>query len=211
MQNKQDFIQTADLKEAREVMTALAREYCIDLLRELHGTGWSTASEVARNLGIHVATAMRKLSELETLQLLEKRVRAGSDLVEYRPVSARVEIVLDFEAEAKAAKRDARSVAKSILVRERPNRKVVLEADERAEVVRRVVFVKTVRLRTTAQVMELTEAEGRFLWHLPFASEQAASVAEVCRRAKIENPIHVSKLLDFVKEMESRGVVEVVR
>ena len=192
-------------------MTALAREYCIDLLRELHGTGWSTASEVARNLGIHVATAMRKLSELETLQLLEKRVRAGSDLVEYRPVSARVEIVLDFEAEAKAAKRDARSVAKSILVRERPNRKVVLEADERAEVVRRVVFVKTVRLRTTAQVMELTEAEGRFLWHLPFASEQAASVAEVCRRAKIENPIHVSKLLDFVKEMESRGVVEVVR
>ena len=211
MQNKQDFIQTADLEEAREVMTALAREYCIDLLRELHGTGWSTASEVARNLGIHVATAMRKLSELETLQLLEKRVRAGSDLVEYRPVSARVEIVLDFEAEAKAAKRDARSVAKSILVRERPNRKVVLEADERAEVVRRVVFVKTVRLRTTAQVMELTEAEGRFLWHLPFASEQAASVAEVCRRAKIENPIHVSKLLDFVKEMESRGVVEVVR
>jgi len=211
LQNKQDFIQTADLEEAREVMTALAREYCIDLLRELHGTGWSTASEVARNLGIHVATAMRKLSELETLQLLEKRVRAGSDLVEYRPVSARVEIVLDFEAEAKAAKRDARSVAKSILVRERPNRKVVLEADERAEVVRRVVFVKTVRLRTTAQVMELTEAEGRFLWHLPFASEQAASVAEVCRRAKIENPIHVSKLLDFVKEMESRGVVEVVR
>ena len=81
MQNKQDFIQTADLKEAREVMTALAREYCIDLLRELHGTGWSTASEVARNLGIHVATAMRKLSELEALQLLEKRVRAGSDLV----------------------------------------------------------------------------------------------------------------------------------
>jgi len=211
LQNKQDFIQTADLEEAREVMTALAREYCIDLLRELHGTGWSTASEVARNLGIHVATAMRKLSELETLQLLEKRVRAGSDLVEYRPVSARVEIVLDFEAEAKAAKRDARSVAESILVRERPNRKVVLEADERAEVVRRVVFVKTVRLRTTAQVMELTEAEGRFLWHLPFASEQAASVAEVCRRAKIENPIHVSKLLDFVKEMESRGVVEVVR
>ena len=76
---------------------------------------------------------------------------------------------------------------------------------------RRIVFVKTVRLRTTAQVMELTEAEGRFLWHLPFASQDAASVAEVCRRGKIENPIHVSNLLDFVKEMESRGVLEIVR
>jgi len=192
-------------------MTALAREYSVDLLRELHGSGWSTASEVARNLGIHVATAMRKLSELEALGLLEKRVREGTDLVEYRSVSARVEIVLDFDGEAKAAARDAWSVAKSILVRERPNRKVVLEADERAEVVRRIVFVKTVRLRTTAQVMELTEAEGRFLWHLPFASQDAASVAEVCRRGKIENPIHVSNLLDFVKEMESRGVLEIVR
>jgi len=211
LQNKQDFIRTANLEEAREVMTALAREYSVDLLRELHGTGWSTASEVARNLGIHVATAMRKLSELEALGLLEKRVRAGTDLVEYRSVSARVEIVLDFDGEAKAAARDAWSVAKSILVRERPNRKVVLEADERAEVVRRIVFVKTVRLRTTAQVMELTEAEGRFLWHLPFASQDAASVAEVCRRGKIENPIHVSNLLDFVKEMESRGVLEIVR
>src|SRR5207245_11545294 len=106
---------------------------------------------------------------------------------------------------------EARSVAHGIVGRERPDRTAALEADERAEVVRRVGFVKTVRRRTTAQVMELTEAEGRFLWHLPFASEQAASVAEVCRRAKIENPIHVSKLLDFVKEMESRGVVEVVR
>jgi len=211
LQNKQDSIRTANLEEAREVMTALAREYSVDLLRELHGAGWSTASEVARNLGIHVATAMRKLSELEALQLLEKRVRTGSDLVEYRPVSARVEIVLDFDGEAKAAARDVRNVAKGILVRERPNQKVVLEADERSEVVRRIVFVKTVRLRTVAEVMELTETEGRFLWHLPFASQEAASVAEVCRRAKIENPIHVSKLLDFVKEMESRGVVEVVR
>ena len=158
-----------------------------------------------------MATAMRKASELEALGLLEKRVREGTDLVEYRPVGGRVEIVLDFDGEAKAAARDAWSVAKSILVRERPNRKVVLEADERAEVVRRIVFVKTVRLRTTAQVMELTEAEGRFLWHVPFASQDAASVAEVCRRGKIENPIHVSKLLDFVKEMESRGVLEVVR
>ena len=211
MQNKQDFIRTANLEEAREVMTALAREYSVDLLRELHGTGWSTASEVARNLGIHVATAMRKLSELEALGLLEKRVREGTDLVEYRSVGGRVEIVLDFDGEAKAAARDAWSVAKSILVRERPNRKVILEADERAEVVRRIVFVKTVRLRTTAQVMELTEAEGRFLWNLPFASQDAASVAEVCRRGKIENPIHVSNLLDFVKEMESRGVLEIVR
>ncbi|TLZ78222.1 MAG: helix-turn-helix transcriptional regulator, partial [Methanobacteriota archaeon] len=80
-------------------------------LRELHGTGWSTASEVARNLGIHVATAMRKLSELEALGLLEKRVREGTDLVEYRSVGGRVEIVLDFDGEAKAAARDAWSVA----------------------------------------------------------------------------------------------------
>src|SRR5207245_11488161 len=102
-------------------MTALAREYSVDLLRELHGTGCSTTSEVARNLGIHVATAMRKLSELEALGLLEKRVREGTDLVEYRPVGGRFEIVLDFEGESKAAAGAAWRFTQRIVARASPN------------------------------------------------------------------------------------------
>jgi hypothetical protein len=36
-------------------------------------------------------------------------------------------------------------------------------------------------------------------------------VADICRRSGIENPLHVSRILDFVREMERMGVIEVAR
>src|SRR5437773_5643285 len=137
-------------------MTALAREYCIDLLRELHGTGWSTASEVARNLGIHVATAMRKLAELEALGMVTDRTRDGNDLTEYGLASSRIEIVIDLDSVAKNASKGARDVARHTLVRERPNRNVVAEADENRRIVRRISFVRGLRWRTVVRTLELT-------------------------------------------------------
>lgn len=196
---------------ARGLIEALAREYSIEILQELHARSWSSASELAREMGIHVATAMRKLAELEALGLLEKRLRAAGDVTEYQLTQPRVEIVLDFEADAKAASRDAWRAAERVLVREHPNRKVLLESDDRARRVRRVLFLKVLRRRTEARTMELAETEGTFLWHLPFASESARSVADVCRRGGIENPLQVSRILAFVTEMERLGVIDVAR
>ena len=196
---------------ARGVIEALAREYSIELLRELHARGWSSASELAREMGIHVATAMRKLAELESLGLLEKRPRSDADVTEYQLARPRVEIILDFEAEAKASARNAWHEAERILVKEHPNRKVLLESDDQARRVRRILFLTVLRRRTEAKAMELAEAEGAFLWHLPFASEPARSVADVCRKGGIESALQVSRILAFVSEMERLGVVDVAR
>ena len=195
----------------REIIEALAREYSVELLQEMHARGWSSASELAREMGIHVATAMRKLAELEALGLLEKRSRSDADVTEYRLTSPRVEIVLDFDADAKAAAREAWRQAERVLVKEHPNRKVLLESDDTTKRVRRILFLRVLRRRTEARAMELAEAEGAFLWHLPFASEPARSVADVCRRGGIESPLQVSRILAFVAEMERMGVVDVAR
>lgn len=196
---------------SRALIEALSREYSLELLQEVHARGWSTASELAREMGIHVATAMRKLAELEALGLLEKRSRSDADVTEYRLAKPRVDIVLDFEADAKASARDAWRQAERVLVREHANRKVLLESDDRARRVLRILFLKVLRRRTEARAMELAQPEGAFLWHLPFASEPAKSVAEVCRRGGIENPLAVARILEFVSEMERLGVVEVAR
>ncbi len=211
MSEAQPIAKPSEIAAARGLIEALAREYSIEVLQELHVRGWSSASELAREMGIHIATAMRKLAELETLGLLEKRTRAGADIMEYRLASPRIEIVLDLEADAKAASRNAWRRAERVLVKEHPNRKVVLESDDRARRVRRILFLRVLRRRTEAQTLELAEAEGAFLWHLPFASEPARSVADVCRRGGIESPLQVSRILEFVTEMERMGVVDVAR
>ncbi len=211
MSEPQPIAQPQDVAAARGVIEALAREYSIELLRELHARGWSSASELAREMGIHVATAMRKLAELESLGLLEKRPRSDADVTEYRLARPRIDIVLDFDAEAKATSRDAWREAERILVKEHPNRKVLLESDDQARRVRRILFLTVLRRRTEARAMQLAEAEGAFLWHLPFASEPARSVADVCRKGGIQSALQVSRILAFVAEMERLGVVDVAR
>lgn len=207
----QPSLRPADVAASKGLIEALAREYSIELLQELHARGWSSASELAREMGIHVATAMRKLAELEGLDLLEKRSRVGSDVTEYHLSRPRFEIVLDFDADARVAARNAWRHAGHIVVKERPNRKVLLESDDQARRVRRIVFLRVLRRRTEARTMELSEAEGRFLWALPFASEPGRSVAEICRRAGMESPLQLSRILEFVKELERLGILEVVR
>ena len=211
MQAEQQGNQGRGLPEIREVIAVLAREYSFEVLRELHHRGWSGAAEIARELGIHVATAMRKLAELEALGLLEKRDRAASRVVEYRLASPRIEIVVDFDEQARAVSQDAWGRAGTVLVKERPNRNVVAETDEEGKRVRRLVFTTRGRWRAAGRVLDLTDLEGRFLWHVPFGSEEARPVADVCRAAGIEGAVDVARVLEFVEEMERLGIVEVVR
>ncbi len=211
MSDPQLISQAPAIAASRGIIEALAREYSVELLQELHLRGWSSASELAREMGIHVATAMRKLAELESLGLLDKRRRPGTDIAEYRLTKPRLEIVLDFDRDASAASRDAWRRADRIVVKEHPNRKLLLESDDQARRVRRILFLKVLRRRTEARAMELSEPEGRFLWALPYASEAGRSVADVCRRAGIESPFQLSRILEFVKELERKGVVEVVK
>jgi hypothetical protein len=154
---------------------------------------------------------MRKLAELESMKLLKKKVRRGNNVVEYNLNFPRLEIILDFDDETRKAMEGAWSHAEKTLVREKPHKNIVAEVGEEQERVLRLVFIKGRRLRSAVTIMELTELEGRFLWHIPFSSQNRLSVADICRKASIENPLHVAKILEFVKEMKRLGVLEVVR
>ena len=201
----------ADIGHTKSILASLAREFSLEILQELHGRNWSTASEVARNLGIHIATAMRKLAELVAMGLVTDRTRNGSELTEYGLASARIEIVIDLDSVAKNASKTAGDAARHTLVRERPNRNVLAEADEERRVVQRLSFVRGLRWRTVVRTLELTEDEGRFLFRLPFASEPPRYVATIAKEAGVEGGPRIAKLLEFIEEAERLGVIEVVR
>lgn len=158
-----------------------------------------------------MATAMRKLTELESLKLVSKRPRKGSKAIEYKLAFPRLEFILDFEAESKKASEGAWEQAERIFVREKPNKNVVAESNEREERILRLVFVRRQRWRAAARVMDLRSLEGRFLWHLPFASQNALSIAHICRHVGIENSLQVVKIIEFIREMDRLGVIEIVR
>ncbi len=199
------------LEKVREVATILSREYTLEILQETYVHERCTASEIARELGIHVATAMRTLAEMESAGLIARRDRPGTDLDEYSLTSPRFEILLDLRAEAQKVATGAISRAKKMYVREKPNRKVIAEADEEGGRIVRLVFVKGPRWRSAVETLALSEDEGRFLFHIPFGSARAESVGAVCQKAGIREPLQIARIIEFVEEAERMGVLEVVR
>jgi predicted transcriptional regulator len=82
----------------RKLLFVLGKEHCLDVMINLHKNEWQTASEVARDLHIHIATAVKYLSELHELGLVNRRVKRGKTRVafEYQIKNPRVKIEFDL-------------------------------------------------------------------------------------------------------------------
>ena len=85
-------------EDIRRMLFVLGKEHCLDVMICLNKNGWQTASEVARDLDIHIATAVKYLSELHELGLLGRRVKKTKTrgAFEYKLENPRVIIELDL-------------------------------------------------------------------------------------------------------------------
>lgn len=79
------------------MLFVLGKEHCLDVMINVYKNNWRTASEVARDLKLHIATAVKYLSELYGLSLVNRRIRKGKtrEAFEYQLKSPRVKIEFD--------------------------------------------------------------------------------------------------------------------
>jgi predicted transcriptional regulator len=82
----------------RKMLFVLGKEHCLDVMISLHNNSWQTASEVARDLRIHIATAVKYLSELHDLGFLNRRIKRGKtrEAFEYQLKDSKVLIEFDL-------------------------------------------------------------------------------------------------------------------
>ncbi|MCK4756971.1 MAG: helix-turn-helix transcriptional regulator [Thermoplasmata archaeon] len=63
--------------ELQKTLSVLGKEKSLDILSYISGNRWSTATEIANDLEIHVATAVKHLQDLEDVDILASRTRKG--------------------------------------------------------------------------------------------------------------------------------------
>jgi predicted transcriptional regulator len=87
-------------EDIRRMLFVLGKEHCLDVMINLNKNGWQTASEVAKDLNIHIATAVKYLSELYELELVDRRVKRGKTrkAFEYQMRDPKVRIEFDLSA-----------------------------------------------------------------------------------------------------------------
>ena len=81
----------------RKMLFVLGKEHCLDVMICVYKNGWQTASQVARDLNIHIATAVKYLSELYELGLVDRRIKKGKtrEAFEYQLKNPKIKIEVD--------------------------------------------------------------------------------------------------------------------
>jgi len=212
-------INAASKRAVSSLFDALGKEQASTILVHLLRSPYSTASEIAAALGIHIATAQKYLEGLEKGRMVESRVRPSKPRTakEYRLTDTEFSIRIDIEemerrgiAEAAAGAGAAqRADPAAIFVRERARTDVVYEWDDAGKRITAVMFFRKGLRKRMEKKVGLKDDEGRFLWCVPFQSEDFKSVAWVLKESGLR--MSVKGVMEMVERFEEMGIVSVER
>lgn len=180
----------------------------IKILEILYFRKWQTASEIASFLGIHISTAVKYLSEFEEVRILEKRMRESKPRksMEYKLIDPKIEITLSLKNLIEEEEKIILKKSKKIHIREKKDIDASFEWNEKREVIKKINFMVSGQRRIIMDFLELNEIEGKFLWNLPYPSEDFKSVFEICKKAGLSNPLEIEVCLKLVEKLENELV-----
>lgn len=197
---------TSSFESAQRLAGLVAKDYARDFFRLLVMYRDISASEAAARLSLHVKTAQDFLEGLEASGIASKREAAEKKRPYFRfslkERTIKISVDLDslHDSEGESTRRDWR-------IRERKASGALFKEgrDNRISAVH--VYEGKGRSRAERR-LSLTECQGRFLFHLPFPTEDLISVSEIAAKAGVE-PDCLPEIVDLVDLLQQNDVIEV--
>jgi len=194
------------------VLPELGKEHALAVLEILFIRGSRTASEVARELDIHISTAQAYLETLQNFGILGSGPRDGrKGLVEYSLINPTLVITVNLASIIDAKAKIARGKAAKYRIREKAGAKVSYEWDEPQRKILSINFMersKAFGRLNIAKSIQLSEVEGRFLWAMPQSTEAKASVLELAQKAGVDGPLDLIPVVELVEMLAREKVIE---
>ena len=196
-----------DFRTAARLGSLLAKDYAEDVFDLLVNYRAISASEVAARLDLHIKTAQDFLEGLAELGILSKEEVLEKKRPYFRYILEQERITLDLDLmQVKHAPGDD---VLSMRIRERENagaRFSVARSDDAISAV--TIWTGEGREREERRI-KLTAPQGKFLYHLPFPKAEALTVAEIMRKAGVEEKLS-PEVLDLVQLLDKYAVLEKV-
>ncbi len=197
---------TSDFESAQRLAALLAKEYARDFFRLLVMYRDISASEAAARLSLHVKTAQDFLEGLEASGIVSKREAAEKKRPYFRfsLKERKVNFSIDLDSLYDSGHESARW---NWRIRERRDSGALFKEgrDNRISAVH--VYEGKGRSRVERR-LSLTECQGRFLFHLPFPTEDPLSVTEITARAGIPRDC-LPEIGDLIDMLQAHGVIVV--
>ena len=194
-----------DFERAAQLGACLSKDYAAEMLRLLVNYRSLSASEAASRLDLHVQTAQSFLETLTSLGILDKEESLEKSRPYFRYSLKTTRITLDLDLASLAVDDAPSDLGKRI--RERKNAGARFTEARGGNAISSVAVWTGEGRSREERKLTLTEAQGAFLYHLPFPGAEPLSVAVIMKKAGIEES-RAPEILDIVARLQALGVVE---
>jgi len=197
---------TADFDRIALFGSFIAKNYAVDILRVLYTYQDVSASEAASRLGLHINTVQEFLEAMHKtgVAIREEVYEKKRPYFRYKLASENITIEINLQDLFGDNKTSDMSVLK---IREKANSSATFNRAKHNPYFSSVgIFIGTGRDRREKRI-NLTNAQGAFLYNLPFPDGQFKSIGEIMQTAQID-PELLPEITDIARLLVEYAVIE---
>jgi predicted transcriptional regulator len=194
-----------DFKTAARISTYLAKDYAEDFFELLVNYQDISASEAASRLGLHIRTAQDFLEGLAELDILHKEEVYEKKRPYYRYSLKAQRISIEVDLTKIQKEQTPEDLNRQI--REKANTGANFSLARGGEYISHVSFWTGEGRDRKEHKISLTTPQGKFLYHLPFPNAEFLSVADLMRKANVDES-YAPEILDIVDLLVKHEILE---
>ena len=198
-----------DFKTVSRLATLLAKPFAEDLLKLLLIYKDISASQAATRLNLHIKTAQDFFEELLHFNIVEKRevYEKKRPYFRYKLKKTKLTIDIDLSKLYESKPKEENSELEQE-VREKINAGATFTTSVDNTYISSVSFFTGEGRKRKVRKISLTVIQGKFLYYLPFPTEQHKSIHEIFKKAGIAEA-NSAEILDIVEVLKENNVIEV--
>ena len=195
-----------DFTEARKLSNYLSKEYAESIFKLLMTYQDISDSEAASRVNVHIQTAQEFLETMTSYEILTKQEVSESKRPYFRYKLAKKKIFIEINLD-EALGEKITTQGDVFRIRERKNSGAKFSvARNRKSFSSISVWIGDGRSGKERKI-NLTEAQGTFLYNLPFPDALPLTVDEILSRSDV-NSVHKPEIVDIINELIDLGTVE---
>jgi predicted transcriptional regulator len=195
-----------NFNEARGLSNLLSKEYAEDLFKLLMIYKDISASEAASRVNVHIQTAQEFLETMTYYGILTKQEVSESKRPYFRYKLARRKIFLEIDLDKVIGEKNI-SDREAYFIREKKKSGAKFTVARSGKSFSSITVWIGEGRSVKERKINLTEAQGTFLFNLPFPDALPLSVDDIIRKSDVD-PSHKPEILDIVDEMINMSVIE---
>lgn len=197
---------TVDFETTSKLCGLIAKEYAEAFFSLLVTYKNISASEAASRLDIHIKTAQDFLEGLEQLGICAKQEVLEQKRPYFRYTLDETEINIKLNL-SQLSKEEKISDILKWQIRERKHSGAMFKTSRGGSQISYIHFFVGEGRKQEERKLNLTTAQGQFLYHLPFPTEPYLLVEEIIKKAGIDSSF-ISEILDIVRTLTESKIID---